>query len=112
MKSAACRFYLRHDARHVVGSDLLIAGAARPGAHGAGCGFERDGFETCGVVRANGAANYVEERGAWRANAQSALSADEGWADVEGEPAGAWHVRVIGESFEKLVSGVRALTVE
>ena len=112
MKAAACRFHLRHDARHIVGADLLIASATRPSAHGAGCGFERDGFEACGIVRADGATDYVEERGAWRANAEGALGADEGWADVEGETAGAWHVRVNSESFETSVNRVRGLTAE
>ena len=89
MEASACGFDLRHDARHVVGADLLVARPAWPSSHGGGTCFEGDGFEACWVVGADGAADYVEECRPWWPDAQRALGADKSGADVEGETSGA-----------------------
>ena len=69
-------FELRDDAGGVVGAEFAVADAAGPGAHGRGGRGERDGFEAGGVVWAHGGGDEVEEGGAGRTDAESALGAD------------------------------------
>jgi hypothetical protein len=77
-------FELWEDAGRVVCAELLVAYAAGPGADGIVGGFEADGFEARWVVRADWGGDHVEESGAGGANAQCALGADHGGAEVEG----------------------------
>lgn len=88
MESLFRGFELWNDAGGVVGAELLVADAAGPGAHGVGGRFEADGAETGWVVRTHGGGDEVEEGGARGANAERALGADEGGAEVEGVAAG------------------------
>ena len=77
-------FQLGKYAGGVVGAEFLVADAAGPGAHGVGCCFEGDGFEACRIVGAYGGSDDVEEGAAWGADAEGALCADKGGAEVEG----------------------------
>ncbi len=54
LESSLCRFQLRENARRVVGTEFPVADAAGPGAHRGGGGFEGDGAEAGGEVRAYG----------------------------------------------------------
>ena len=76
MQSLFRGFELRNYARSVVGAEFAVAGAAGPGADGVGGCFEGDGFETGGVVRADGGGDHEEEGGAGGADAEGALRAD------------------------------------
>ena len=89
MEAALGGFHLREDARCVIGADFVVAGAARPSTDGVGGRFQGDGFKARGVVGAYGGGDDVEEGGARGANAEGALSADHGRAEVEGVAAGA-----------------------
>lgn len=97
MESLFRGFELWDDAGGVIGAELLVADAAGPGAHGIGGRFEAHRAETGWVVRPNGGGDKVEEGRTGGANAECALGADEGGAEVEGVAAGtAWWLVVYG----------------
>ena len=89
MKAAFGRLQLRYNAGRIVGSKLLVANTAGPGAHGVVGRFKGDSFESDRVVWTNGRGDYVEQSGARGSNAKGPLGSDHSGAEVEGVTAGA-----------------------
>lgn len=81
--SAGSSLELRNDARGVVGAELLVANTAGPGTDGVVGGFELDGLEACGVVRADRGGDEEEESGTGGTDAESVLCSDHCWAEVK-----------------------------
>lgn len=77
-------FELRDNAGGVVRAELAVANTAGPCAHGVGGGGEGNGFETRRVVRSDGGGDQVQEGGAGGSDAEGALGANQGGAEVEG----------------------------
>lgn len=83
LEAAARGLHLRHDARGVVGAELLVAHAAGPRPHGVVGGLERHGLEARRVVRPHGRRDHVQQRRPGLAHAEGLLRADERRPQVE-----------------------------
>lgn len=89
MKAVFGRLELRYNAGRIIGSKLLVANTARPGAHGVVGRFKGNSFETDRVVWANGRGDYVEQSRARGSNPKGPLRSDHSGAEVEGVTSGA-----------------------
>lgn len=108
MKPAARSLDLRQHTLCVVGAELHVPDAAGPRTHILARSLERDGFESCGIVRADGGGDDIEECGAGGADAERALGPDECGAEVEAVAALTWNEGFVDsdEGAEKLDHGV------
>ena len=84
METALRSLLLGNDTGGVIGAELLVPNAARPGAHGIISSFKVDGFETGRVVGSDRGGDQEQKSGSGGSNAEGALGSDHRGAEIEG----------------------------